>query len=86
MEPKAELSEVEVKQYEQRAGELMQTERPEVLFAVAARFGFVDNLGGSEYRTWAEDQKEDEYFGECPVCHEFGWIDKNLTSEDTKCS
>jgi hypothetical protein len=36
----------------------------EVLFAIAAKLGFVDGLGGSEYRSWAgmwiEAQEDDE--------------------------
>lgn len=54
-DPTIELSDGEVSEYEARADAIAFTERIEVLFAIAAKLGFVNRLGGSEYRSWAED-------------------------------
>ncbi|MGA7770477.1 MAG: hypothetical protein WCA27_30115 [Candidatus Sulfotelmatobacter sp.] len=54
--PRVDLTDEECRRYEARADEIERTEPIEVLFAVAANLGFVDGLGGSEYRSWARDQ------------------------------
>jgi hypothetical protein len=62
--PKIELTESEAQRYEARADVIAASEPIEVLFAIAAKLGFVDGLGGSEYRSWAgmwiEAQEDDE--------------------------
>jgi len=51
--PKLELTESEAQRYEARADVIAASEPIEVLFAIAAKLGMVDSLGGSEYKSWA---------------------------------
>lgn len=54
--PKIELTGSEAQRYEARADVIAASEPIEVLFAIAAKLGFVDSLGGSEYRGWAREE------------------------------
>lgn len=58
--PKIELTDSERRRHQARADEIAASEPIEVLFAIAARLGFVDSLGGSEYRSWARRWIEDD--------------------------
>jgi hypothetical protein len=57
--PKVELTDSEVNEYEARAEAIAATEPIEVLFAIAAKLGMVDGLGGGQYRSWAIDRNDE---------------------------